>query len=124
MINDPKYCSCLRITSDPIKACYAFKDIIEDMIRMGEIEIEGAPNNEPTASSNTALMAEKMDGSYPSSSETNEGILTVSLPPHMVPVKFIASNDVAIVWVYLGMPPPSPGAPTLYDFYLDQSLKA
>ena len=42
------------------------------------------------------------------------------LPPHAVPIKFIVDDDVAIVWAYPDMPAPSPGAPTLYDFYLDQ----
>jgi len=28
------------------------------------------------------------------------------------------------VWVYPDMPYPSPGAPTLCDFYLDRSLEA
>jgi len=31
---------------------------------------------------------------------------------------------VAIVWAHLDMPPPSPGAPTLYDFYLDPTVEA
>jgi len=42
----------------------------------------------------------------------------------VVPIKFIVGDDVAIVLAYLDMPPPSPGAPTLYDFYLDLSLEA
>jgi len=48
----------------------------------------------------------------------------VLLSPHAVSIKFIAADDVAIVWTYLDMPPASPGAPSLYDFYLDPSLKA
>ena len=31
--NDPRYCPYHRIVSHPIKDCYVFKDIIEDMIR-------------------------------------------------------------------------------------------
>ena len=63
------------------------------------------------------------DEPHPSSSETNKGIPTVS-PLHAVPIKSIADDDVAIVWAYPNMPAPSPGAPTLYDFYLDPSLEA
>jgi len=48
----------------------------------------------------------------------------VSLPPHAAPIKFIADDYVAIVWVYPDMPAPSPGAPTLYGFYLDPRLEA
>jgi len=48
----------------------------------------------------------------------------VSFPSHVVPINFIADNDVGIVWAYSDMPHPSPGAPTLYDFYLDPSLEA
>jgi len=48
----------------------------------------------------------------------------VSLPPHVIPIKLIVDDDVAIAWAYLDMPAPSPGAPTLYDFYLDLSLEA
>jgi len=40
--NDLKYYSYHRIISNPIQDCYVFKHIIEDMIRRGEIEIEGA----------------------------------------------------------------------------------
>ena len=94
------------------------------MIRMGEIEIEGAPAKGPTTSSNATSTVEKRDKSYPSSLETSEGIPTVSLPRHAIPIKFIADDNVTIVWAYLGMPPPSPRAPTLYDFYLDPSLEA
>jgi len=46
----------------------------------------------------------------------------VSLPPHAFPIKFIADDDVAIVWAYPDMPSLSPGAPTIY--YLDPSLEA
>jgi len=122
--NDPKYCLYHRIISNPIKACYVFKDIIEDTIRRGEIEIKGAPPKGSTTSSNATLLVEQKDESYPSSSETNEGIPTVSLPPHAVPIKFIADDDVAIVWAYLDMPPPLPGILTLHDFYLDLNLDA
>jgi len=59
MINDPKYCSHHRITSHRIKDCHVFKDIIEDMIRRGKIEIKGAPAKGPTASSNATLMVEQ-----------------------------------------------------------------
>ena len=48
----------------------------------------------------------------------------VSLPPYAVPIKFMVDDDVAVVWAYPDMAQPSPGAPTLYDFYLDLSLKA
>ena len=54
-INDPRYCPYHRIISHPIKDCYVFKDIIEDMIIRGEIEIEGTPRKGPTASSNANL---------------------------------------------------------------------
>ena len=107
--SDPRYCPYHRIVSHPIKDCYIFKDIIEDMIRRGEIEIEGAPPKGPIASSNTTSMIEQKDDSYLSSSDTNEGIPTVSLPPHAVPIKFMVDNDVAIVWAYPDMPQPSPG---------------
>jgi len=40
--NDPKHCDYHKIVGHPIRDCYVFKDIIEDMIRRGEIEIEGA----------------------------------------------------------------------------------
>jgi len=69
-------------------------------------------------------MIEQKDDSYMSSSETNEGIPTVSLPPHAVPIKFTIDNDVAVVWAYSNTPRPSTRAPTLYDFYLDPSLEA
>jgi len=69
-------------------------------------------------------MVERRDESYPSSSETNEGIPMVSLPPHAIPIKFIADDDAAIVWAYPDMPLPSPRAPTFYDFYLYPSLEA
>ena len=39
------------------------------------------------------------------------------------PIKFMVDNDVAIVWAYPDIPQPSPGAPTLYDFYLDPGLE-
>ena len=39
--NDPRYCPYHRIISHSIKDCCVFKDIIEDMIRRGEIEIKG-----------------------------------------------------------------------------------
>ena len=64
------------------------------------------------------------DESPPSSSETNNGIPTVSLPPHVVPVKFIVDDEVSIVWAYPDMSVPSPGVSTLYDFYLYPSLEA
>ena len=70
----------------------------------------------------TSLIEQK-DDSYLSSSETNEGIPTVSLPPHAVPIKFMVDDDVAVVWAYPDMSQPSPGAPTLYDFYLDPILE-
>ena len=94
------------------------------MIRKGEIEIEWAPTKGPTASSNATSTVEQRDESHSSSSETNKGIATVSLPPHAIPIKFIADDNIAIVWAYLDMPPPSLGAPTLYDFHLDPSLEA
>jgi len=121
--NDPKYFPFHRIISHPIKGCYFFKDIIKYMIKREEIEIEGTPKG-PTASSNETSMIEQKDESYLSSSKTNEGIPTVSLPPHAVPIKFMVDDDVAIVWAYPDMPQPSPGAPTLCDFYLDPSLEA
>ena len=40
------------------------------------------------------------------------------------PIKFIANDNVAIVWAYADMPPHSPGELTLYNFYLDPSLEA
>jgi len=107
-----------------MKDCYVFKDIIEDMIRRGEVEIKEALPKGPSASSNATSAIEQKDDSHISFSEINEGIPTASLPPHMVPIKFIATDDVAIVWAYPDMPPPSSGAPTLYDFYLDPSLEA
>jgi len=58
MTNDPKYCSYHRIISHPIKDCYVFKDIIEDMIGREEIEIEGAPAKGPTVSSNATSTVE------------------------------------------------------------------
>jgi len=94
------------------------------MIRTGKIEIEGAPVKGPTALSNATSTVEQRDESHPSSSETNNGIPTVSLPPHVVLVKFIVDDEVSIVWAYPDMPPTSPGAPALYDFYLDPSLEA
>jgi len=68
MTSDPKYYSHPRIISQPIKDCYIFKDIIEDMIRRGEIEIEGDPAIGPTTSSNATSTVEQKDESYPSSS--------------------------------------------------------
>ena len=56
--NDPKHCSYHRIISHPIKDCYVFKDIIEDVIRRGEIEIKGAPAKGPIVSSNATSMVE------------------------------------------------------------------
>ena len=67
-------------------------------------------------------MIEQKDGSYLSSSETDEGIPAVSLPPRAVPIKFMVDDDVVVVQAYPNMPQPSPVAPTLYDFYLDPSL--
>jgi len=118
--NDPKYRPCHRINSHPIKDCYVLKDLIENMIRRREIKIKEAPPKGLTASSNATSTVEQNDGSFPSSLEINEGIPTVSLPPHAIPIKFIVDDDVAIVWAYPDMPRPSLGAPTLYDFYLDQ----
>jgi len=63
--NDPKYCPYHWIISHPIKDCYVFKDIIKDMMRRGEIEIERASPKGPTISSNATLMAEHKDDSYP-----------------------------------------------------------
>ena len=40
--NDPKHYPCHMIISHPIKNYYVFKDIIEDIIRRGEIRIKGA----------------------------------------------------------------------------------
>jgi len=113
-----------KIIHHPIKNCYVFKDIIEDIIRRGEIEIEGALPKGPTESSNATSTVEQNDDSHASSSEINEGIPTVSLPSHVVPIKFIVDDNVTIVWTYPDMPPLSPGVPTLYDFYLDPSLEA
>jgi len=45
----------------------------------------------------------------------------VSLPPHAVPIKFIANDDPAILWANPDMPPLSPGAPTLLDPSLEAS---
>jgi len=102
--NDPRYCSYHKIINHPIKDSYVFRDIIKDMIRRREIEIEGAPPKGLTASSNATSMIEQKDDSYLSSSETNEGIPTVSLPPHAVPIKFMVDDDVAVVWAYPDMP--------------------
>jgi len=76
------------------------------MIRRKEIEIEGAPAKGPTTLSNATSTVRQRDESYRSSSETNDGIPTVSLPPHAIPIKFIADDGVAIVWAYPDMPPP------------------
>jgi len=62
--NDPKYCLYHRIISHPIKDCYVFKYIIEDMIRRGEIEIEGTAPKGTAASSNATSMIEQKDDSY------------------------------------------------------------
>ena len=86
------------------------------MIRRGEIEIEGTLLKGPTTSSNATSMIEQKDDSYLSSTETNEGIPTVSLPPHAVPIKFMVDNDVAIVWAYPDMPQPSLGYPPYMIF--------
>ena len=48
----------------------------------------------------------------------------VSLLPHAVLIKFIADDDVEIVWTYQDIPSHSPRVPTFYDFYLDPSLDA
>jgi len=69
--NDPRYFPYHRIISHPINNSYVFKDIIEDMIKRGEIEIKGTPPKGPTASSNTTSMIEQKDDSSLSSSETN-----------------------------------------------------
>jgi len=98
--------------------------MIEDMIKRGEIEIDGALPKGPTASSNATSIVEQKDNSHKSSSEINEGILTVSLPPHAVSIMFITDDGIAMVWAYPNMSPPSPGAPILYDFYLDLILEA
>jgi len=78
--NDPRYCPYHRIISHPIKDCYVFKEIIKDMIRRGDIEIEGTPPKGLTASSNATSMIEQKDDSYLSSSKTNErdpnGVIT------------------------------------------------
>jgi len=94
------------------------------MIGRGEIEIEEDQPKAPTASSNTTSAIKQKKDSYTSFSKINERIPTVSLPPHAVPVKFIIDDEVSIVWAHPDMPPLSPGAPTLYDFYLDPSLEA
>jgi len=94
------------------------------MIRSREIGVEGTPPKGPTTSSNATSMIKQKYDSYLSSSETNEGIPTVLLPPHAVPIKFMVDDDVAVVWAYPDMPHPSPGEPILYDFYLDPSLEA
>ena len=94
------------------------------MITRGEIKIKDALPKGPIASSNAISTVKQKDDSHISSSEINKGILVVSLPPHAVPIKFIVDDDVAIVWAYPNIPPPSPGAPTLYDFYLNPSLEA
>jgi len=70
-----------------IKDCYIFKDIIEDMIKREEIEIEESLSKGPTASSTTTLTVKQKNNSHTSSLEINEGIPTVSLPPHAVPIK-------------------------------------
>jgi len=49
--NGPKHCLYHRIISHPLRHCYVFKDTIKDMIKQGEIEIEGAPPKGPIASS-------------------------------------------------------------------------
>ena len=69
--NDPRYFPYHRIISHPINNSYVFKDIIEDMIKRGEIEIKGTPPKGPTASSNTTSMIEQKDDSSLSSSEIN-----------------------------------------------------
>jgi len=67
MTNDPKYCSYHRIISHLTKDYYVFKDIIEDMIGRGEIEIERAPAKGLIASSNATSTVEQKDESHPSS---------------------------------------------------------
>ena len=62
--NDPKHCDYHKIVGHPIRDCYVFKDIIEDMIRRGEIEIEGAPSKGPSASSNATSIVEQKDDSH------------------------------------------------------------
>jgi len=74
------------------------------MIRRGDIKIEGTPPKDHTVSSNATSIIKQKDVSYLSSSETNEGIPTVSLPPHTVPIKFMVDDDVAVVWAYPDMP--------------------
>ena len=77
------------------------------MIRRGEIKIEGTLPKGPIASSNATSMIEQ-DDSYLLSSETNEGIPMVSLPPHAVPINIMVDDDVAVVRAYPNMPQPSP----------------
>ena len=76
------------------------------MIGRGEIKIEGGPPKGPTASSTATLV----DASSISFSETNEGILMVPFPPHAVPIKIIAHDEVSIGGQYPDMPCASPGA--------------
>ena len=67
------------------------------MIRRGEIKMKESPPKGPTIASNAASMIEQKDDSYLSSLETNEGIPTVSLPPHAVSIKFMVDDDVVVV---------------------------
>ena len=122
--NDPKHFPYHMIISHPIKDCYVLKNIVDDMIRRGEIEIEGALHKGPTTSSNAASTIEQKDDYHTSSLEINEEIPMISLPPHVVTIKFIIDVDVAIVWSYPDMPSSSPKAPTSYDFYVHPTLEA
>ena len=71
------------------------------MIRRGEVEIEETPGKGPTALSNATSTVEQRDESYPSSSETNEGIPMVSLPQLAVLIKFITDDDDVAIQICL-----------------------
>jgi len=59
-INDPNNCSYHRIIGHSIKDCYVFKDIIEDMIRRREVEIEeDLPKGQTTSSNATSAVKQK-----------------------------------------------------------------
>ena len=91
---------------------------------MGQIEIQGVLPKGTAVQSKATSMVEQKDNSDALSAETNEGVLIISLPPRAVPMKFIANDDMMIVWPYPNVPQPFLGALSVCVFNLDQSLEA
>ena len=113
--DDPKYCPYHRIVSHPLKECYVLKNVIQAMIKNGELVIEeSSSSKEVAATSNTiSLVEDDKDNSVP----------TVSLPEGAIRVAFQVDGEVSYAYAYASMPRAgNPGIPTFYEVMTEPNL--